>query len=133
MAKITLGDDNYCFACGKKNRVGLQLEFNLIEGNKIQCEFMPKKEHQGFADIVHGGIIALILDEAMVNLIWKLGKKAVTSEFGMRLKKAAFVGSNLFFSAEIERETKKVFYTRSFCKDVQGEIIASGFAKCIRI
>ncbi|GAG82024.1 unnamed protein product, partial [marine sediment metagenome] len=31
--------------------------------------------HQGFKDIVHGGLIGLILDEIMVNLPWKMGKQ----------------------------------------------------------
>jgi len=133
MKKIVLKDDNYCFVCGKNNRLGLNLDLRLQDNRTIRCEFVPQKEHQGFAGIVHGGIIGLIMDEAMVNLLWKLGEKAVTSEFVMRLKNPAYVGKKLLFSASIEKQAKKIFYTKALCKNEEGLIIAIGTAKCIKV
>ncbi len=133
MEKIVLKDDNYCFVCGKKNRLGLKLDLQLQDNRTIRCEFVAQKEHQGFSEIVHGGIIGLIMDEAMVILLWKLGIKAVTSEFLMRLKNPAYVGKKLLFSASIEKQAKKVFYTKALCENEDGLIIAIGSAKCIKV
>lgn len=133
MEKLVLKDDNYCFVCGKNNKLGLKLDFQLQDNKMIRCEFVARKEHQGFSGIVHGGIIGLIMDEAMVNLLWKLGEKAVTSEFVMRLKNPAYVGKKLIFSAGIEKQAKNIFYTKALCENEEGLIIAAGTAKCIKV
>ncbi len=133
MEKIVLKDDNYCFACGKNNSLGLKLDLKIQDDRTIRCEFIPQKEYQGFSGIVHGGIIGLIMDEAMVSLLWKLGVRAVTSELVIRLKKPAYVGKKLLFSACIEKEAKNIFYTKALCKNEDGLVIAAGSAKCIKV
>ena len=133
MEKIILKDDNYCFVCGRENNLGLKLDFKLESDKILRCEFVPGKEHQGFSEIVHGGIIGLVMDEAMVNLLWKLKVKAVTSEFTMRLKKPAYVGKKLIFKSSIEKMARKIFYTKAVCLDKNGLVVAIGNAKCIRV
>ena len=63
---MNLEDDHYCFVCGEENPSGLHLKFSANKG-KIQTEFIPRKIHQGYKNIVHGGIISTLLDEAMVK------------------------------------------------------------------
>ena len=53
-----------CFACGQNNPYGLQLVFRL-DDNTVVSDFAPRKEYQGFPGIVHGGIVAVVLDEAL--------------------------------------------------------------------
>src|SRR5215469_14049106 len=53
-----------CFACGQNNPYGLQLVFRL-DDNTVVADFAPRKEYQGFPGIVHGGIVAVVLDEAL--------------------------------------------------------------------
>lgn len=131
---MKLRDNGYCFVCGKNNKIGLKLNFKLSENKEIlSCSFQTKREHQGFANIVHGGIISLIMDEAMVNLLWKNGYNAVSSEINIRLKRPAKVGVQLLFSASIDKKKKNLFYTKAICKDASGNTIASGSAKCIEV
>ena len=54
-----------CFVCGESNPAGLRLRFHT-NGHLVRAEFTPRPEHIGFRDVVHGGIIATILDELMV-------------------------------------------------------------------
>jgi len=112
MSNIKLEDDKNCFVCGNKNSYGLQLRFTIDKDNAMHTEFMPQKHHQGFKDIVHGGLIGLILDEIMVNLAWKMGKNAVTAEFNVRLKKIAKKFSRSF-KIEIEGVQKPYLLVRS--------------------
>lgn len=130
---MKLKDNKKCFVCGPENRYGLHLEFVIDKNNIMQAEFVPLEQHQGFKDIVHGGLIGLILDEIMVNLTWKLGKNAVSAELNIRLKKAAKVGEKLIFRGWIEKEDKKMIYTKSEVKDENGSIVAIATAKCIRV
>ncbi len=57
---------NHCFACGKDNSDGLQLEFFFdVEAHRAFCHFKLSRKYQGPPGHAHGGIIATILDEAM--------------------------------------------------------------------
>ena len=53
-----------CFACGQRNPYGMHLVFRC-EDNTIVADFTPREEYQGFPGILHGGIVAVVLDEAL--------------------------------------------------------------------
>ena len=65
-------DYQQCFACGQRNPFGLQLVFRL-ENDTIVADFQPREEHQGFPGVIHGGIVASVLDET-------LGRTSILSE-----------------------------------------------------
>ena len=129
---IDLTDDGYCFVCGQNNPIGLKLEFSL-DGEVMSTEFLPKKEHQGYMNIVHGGIISTLLDEIMVKLAIELGMPAVTAQMDIRLRKSAKVGERLTFSAEILENTNKLLVTRAKAVTDDGEVVAEAKAKLVRI
>ena len=52
------------FGCGDDNPIGLRLRFTP-SGEGVKASFIPSAEHQGFQEVVHGGIISTVLDEAM--------------------------------------------------------------------
>jgi acyl-coenzyme A thioesterase PaaI-like protein len=133
MNNIKLEDDKNCFVCGDKNDDGLRLSFTIDKDNVMHTEFIPQKCHQGFKDIVHGGLIGLILDEIMVNLTWKLGKNVVTAEFNVRLKRIAKVGEKLIFRGWIDREDNRIIYTKAEVKNEHRTIIALASAKCFKV
>ena len=64
-----LPQSNSCFACGKSNPLGLNLKFQ-VHGESIETEWIPEPHHTGFANTVHGGLIATVLDEIMA---WTCG------------------------------------------------------------
>jgi len=57
-------DYQLCFACGQHNPFGLQMVFRQ-EDESVVSDFRPQEEHQGFPGIIHGGIVAAVLDEAL--------------------------------------------------------------------
>src|SRR5262245_4874414 len=63
VAGFPLEDDAMCFCCGQKNPIGLKLEFHETPDGRMGTIWIPRKEHQGFKDIVHGGLVATVLDE----------------------------------------------------------------------
>jgi len=131
---MNLEDDHFCFACGSLNNSGLKLSFKLDKKNKtISTEFVPQKIHQGYKDIVHGGLIGLVLDECMVNLAWKLGKPVVSAEYTIRLSKPATIGKKLTFTAKITSEKAKLLIIEGGCLDENNQKIASSTSKCLKI
>src|SRR5579864_3726600 len=57
-------DYQRCFVCGQRNPFGLHLVFR-VEGDSVVADFQPREEHQGFPGVIHGGIVAAVLDEAL--------------------------------------------------------------------
>lgn len=126
-----LEDDNYCFVCGEKNPYGLHLTFSLREGNAV-TEFIPQKIHQGYKDIVHGGIISTLLDETMVKAALLQGIPAITAEITVRFKNPLMVGERVIIKASILRMNKKIIETSANMRKADNTLVAEGHAKLIR-
>ena len=129
--KHSLQDDNYCFVCGEDNPLGLRLKFSLNAG-KASAEFIPQKSHQGYKDIVHGGIISTILDEAMVKAALMQGIPAITGEIAVRFRNVLFAGEKAVVEASIEKMNRKIIDASSVLKKTDNTIIAEGRAKLLR-
>jgi len=53
-----------CFVCGLQNPVGLKLAFyEDPEAEQVRAEFTVPDKYQGYPGVVHGGVVAAILDE----------------------------------------------------------------------
>jgi len=127
---LILYDDRYCFVCGEKNPHGLKIDFSF-DGKVVRAEFVPDKRYQGYMDILHGGIISTLLDEAMVRLAIEMGKPAVTAKLDVRFKKAVKVGDRLEIEAGLISEKKRILHT--YARAVSdGEEVAYAEAKLIR-
>lgn len=119
--------ENYCFVCGKKNPKGLKVDIKLGKGN---CEFYFKteKEYEGWKNIIHGGIIATLLDEAMVWACSSIGYKTVTAELNVRFKKPLQVGETVKVKGEIKEIKKKLIIAVAIIEK-EKEIYATGEGK----
>jgi acyl-coenzyme A thioesterase PaaI-like protein len=125
-------DDRYCLCCGEKNPLGLNMKFRY-EGDRLLSEVSIPKEFQGFAHVVHGGILGTLLDEVMVNLYWLKGVKAVTVEFTVRLKAPCPTGKRVTFAAWPVEQKKRVHFTASEARLEDGTLVAEATAKCMLI
>ncbi|MBI4352357.1 MAG: PaaI family thioesterase [Candidatus Omnitrophica bacterium] len=128
---LRLEDDKMCYVCGSKNEKGLRLSFEHSKEGHLRTTVVFDKSHQGFKDMVHGGVVAMVLDEMMVNLAWKEGMPAVTAELKVRLKKPIRVGEKVCFEGTIEKRLRKIVYASSTAKNLDGEILASAWAACL--
>ncbi|MCK5140367.1 MAG: PaaI family thioesterase [Thermodesulfovibrionia bacterium] len=129
---MELADNGYCFVCGPKNPIGLKLNFHF-NGKSIKTQFTPKKEHQGYLNIVHGGIISTVLDEAMVKLALAMNIPAVTASMEIRLRRALNVGETINVEAEILKNTKKTLETYAKATTEINIVIADAKGKLIKV
>lgn len=125
-------DDGYCFVCGPKNPIGLKLDF-VFDGKTIKTRFVPQKHHQGYMNIVHGGIISTLLDESMVKLAIAMGMPAVTIQMEIRLRKVLNTGKNLTVSAEIIKNSKKILDAYAKAVDDDEALVADAKGKLFKI
>ncbi len=100
---------------------------------RLLSEAVVSKEYQGFADVVHGGVLGTLLDEMMVNLYWLRGEKAVTAEYQVRLKAPCPVNQKVFLSAWHVETKRNIHFTAAEAKLEDGTVVAEATAKCMRI
>ena len=80
-----------CFVCGPDNPIGLKVVFDIEDGKCIG-EFVAKKEHSGFRNITHGGILFSLLDDVMANFLWLQGEQCFTARADIRYRDQLEVG-----------------------------------------
>jgi acyl-coenzyme A thioesterase PaaI-like protein len=56
-------NSKHCFVCGKENIYGLRLEFFETSPGEVEVDVTVPDQYQGYPGVVHGGIVAAILDE----------------------------------------------------------------------
>jgi len=61
----------------------------------VRARFVCSKSHEGFRDILHGGVISSLLDGAMTNCLFAHGIAAVTAELVVRFRHPIATGSPL--------------------------------------
>ena len=99
-----------CFACGVGNPIGLGLKFNGQDGS-VCAAFTPLPWHQGYDSLVHGGIIATILDEAMAHALLVNGIKGVTGKLMLRFRTPLPIGTPVLVTGRISAERGRIVET----------------------
>lgn len=123
-----------CFVCGEANPLGLRLRFHT-DGRVVRAEFTPLPEHNGFKQVVHGGIISTVLDEIMV---WACA--VATRQFGfcaemtVRFQRPLQPGEKAVATAELVANRRdRIFEARAELHNAAGELLASATGKYLPI
>jgi uncharacterized protein (TIGR00369 family) len=132
MNPAILEDDGHCFVCGLNNPEGLRLSWS-IQGKETTAEFTPEKKHQGWKDMVHGGLLAALLDEAMTRLIWKRLGAAVTAEMTVRYLAPARVGERLTVRGKVLDESKRLVLAEAEVVRGDGTVVAKAEGKTLKM
>lgn len=111
---------NLCFGCGPANPAGLKLTFEE-DDTKLYAVWQPSVHFQGYTNVLHGGIIATLLDETgawCVNV--KAGTSGVTSSMTVKYLKPVYIskGTVTIEASVISREQKSA---RLLCCLFDGE------------
>jgi len=131
---MSLRDEGMCFGCGKNNPIGLKLEFDLDKENlTVEGRFRPRREHEGYAGIMHGGLVATLLDEAMLKLLWDSGISAVTATLEVKLVRPVPIEGELFIKGRVDSEQGRLIHTSAEVENEQGTVLAKGRAKCVKV
>lgn len=58
-------NSRHCFVCGVENVYGLQLDFYETKPGEVMVETVVPDRFQGYPGVVHGGIVASLVDETL--------------------------------------------------------------------
>jgi len=115
-----------CFGCSGANIRGLQLEFRA-SGTGVEAATTLDGSLAGFEGLVHGGIVATLLDEAMGWAIREeVGRYAVTRTLDVRFRRPVAVGRPLRVVASVENvDAAGQLHVESRVLDARGRLLAS--------
>jgi acyl-coenzyme A thioesterase PaaI-like protein len=114
-----------CFACGARNDWGLRLVFRR-EGERIRSEFTADERHQGFPGVVHGGILATLLDETLSRTGALRREWLVTGKLDLRFRRPAPLRAPLCVWGEITREREGAIEAEGAVELEDGTVVADG-------
>lgn len=98
-----------CFACGRENQDGLDLQFRPSGDASVSCECIVSEIYQGYNDVVQGGIVSTILDSAMTNCLFEHGIEAMTARLNVKFKAPVHTGVPLKATARLLKSEKRVY------------------------
>ncbi len=82
-----LGDDGYCFACGKNNPHGLGMQVEYGDADQsASCRLSLARRFQGWSGIAHGGVVSTLMDEIMAHAVIRHVGQGLTTDMQTRYK-----------------------------------------------
>ncbi len=123
--------DNYCFACGKENPIGLRMEVQIIQDG-ARANVTLSREYQGLPGIIHGGIVTTLLDEIMAHAVLNHVGGAVTTALSVSLRQALRVGEEVEAVGTVVEKNRRAARARAeIVSCVTGKVIARGESQFI--
>ena len=117
--KICKPQFNECFICGSDNPIGLHL--NILSGEDTAvCDWVAMKEYEGYAGMLHGGILAAIMDDMMAHALYSRNIAIVTAHLGVDYKSTVYTGDKIHIEVHLDshREGSKAYHmTGTVTKD----------------
>ena len=115
-----------CFGCSTANSHGLGLRFYLSEsGCYTKCTIPDYL--CGVDGVVHGGMIALLLDEvSQWTMIGRMGKMGLTREIAVRYLRPVPTGTEVVVEAKIAAQDEKNTVLHSAVRSVDNALLAEG-------
>ena len=125
---------NKCFGCGGDNVGGMKLTFEQDNVNRrIVGRFVLGNRYQGGGGFAHGGIIAVLLDEAMGKVCRFREVRAVTAELTVEYLKPVAVEKEIVVEGrEIDQKGRNLFMTGEI-RSESGEVLARGKGRFVII
>jgi HAD superfamily hydrolase (TIGR01509 family) len=116
----------FCFACSQQNPIGLKLK-PVQDRQKVTAEFQAGKFHQGWGNIIHGGILYTLLDEVTAYAMLCRGiELGVTVKSEIRFKQLVPINEPIRASAWVTRLTKRLVEVRGELSLKDGTVAVDG-------
>src|SRR5688500_5380817 len=136
MATIELPHTAGCLVCGRSNPHGLHLSLHVDpQTGEVTTALVTRPQDVGFAGVVHGGVLATVLDEAMVwAATWAGRRFCVCAELTTRFLKEAAVGRELVIETKVEANRSRLITTAAAVRDLaSGDVVATASAKYVPV
>jgi uncharacterized protein (TIGR00369 family) len=118
-------DDGACYACGPHNPDGLRLRFEPDGADGARATVTLDAHLQGYRGIAHGGIVMLLLDEAMAYASGYAGDRVMTAAVAVRFRAAVPLGVPLTLRGRVVGKRAKMLKVEASVRDAAGTLLAT--------
>jgi acyl-coenzyme A thioesterase PaaI-like protein len=110
--------DGHCFGCGPLNEDGLQLSFKPGPDGSV-AEYEVPARFQSWAGMAHGGMMALMLDEAVGWAAWHAGHPGVTGRLQVSYRRPLKLGERVRIVGKVENVRRTLVYVSAFIESLE--------------
>ena len=124
--------DGHCFGCGPLNPDGLQLKFEPTGDGTSVAEYKVPPRFQSWAGMAHGGIVSLMLDEAVGWAAWHAGHPGVTGRLQVSLRRPLKLGERVRIVGKVENIRRTLVYVSAVVENAyDGSRVADATATLV--
>jgi acyl-coenzyme A thioesterase PaaI-like protein len=120
--------DGHCFGCGPLNEDGLQMVFTPGPDGSV-AEYAVADRFQSWAGMTHGGVVSLMLDEAVGWAAWHAGHPGVTGRLAVSFRRPLRLRERVRVVGQVDRLRRSLVYCNAFIESLEeGDRIADATA-----
>jgi len=120
--------DGHCFGCGQLNEDGLRLKFEPGPEGSV-AEYTVPERFQSWSGMAHGGVVALMLDEAVGWAAWHAGHPGVTGRLQVAFRRPLKLGERVRIVGRVDNIRRTLVYVTAFVENADDHSrIADGTA-----
>jgi uncharacterized protein (TIGR00369 family) len=135
---------NLCFGCSPHNERGMQVRFTHVEPSAVEGRYTAAAHTCGAPGVIHGGVQAVLLDEAVGFAIhahdggFDTGEDpgiapVVTVEFNLRYRRPAPTGVELVLRGEVVSREGRDYDAVASIRDADGRVLTEATARWRRL
>jgi uncharacterized protein (TIGR00369 family) len=101
-----------CFLCGDENACGVRTRF-FVEGKSVRARLRLAAHLNGYRDVVHGGVLAALLDESMgwaATVFGDSGVMYLTGELTVKYVAPVAVGDEVEIESRLVEDAGRIAY-----------------------
>jgi acyl-coenzyme A thioesterase PaaI-like protein len=107
-----------CFVCGADNATGLHVRFDRDGEQGCRAEYVAGANHVGWPNLMHGGLIFTLMDEAVAWALCYTGLRGVSGRAEVRFRQPVMVGDRLVVTASVVERSRRTVKTRAEIRKV---------------
>lgn len=101
------------------------MRFERVGDGAARTTILLDAKYQGYSGIAHGGMVMMLLDEAMAHATGMLGEKGMTASIAVRFRKPVPTGVELTLHGEVKWQRRRVLSVEGTITDPSGEVLAT--------
>ena len=108
---------------------GLQAEPVAAEKGRATWRLVVAEQHLRTHGILHGGVVATLLDTAMgraVSTLCRDDQSAVTAQLNVNFIRPVWIGETLTITGEVQHSGRQTAVTRGEIRTAAGVLVATG-------
>jgi acyl-coenzyme A thioesterase PaaI-like protein len=131
-------NSKHCFVCGLANPFGLHLRFYETGPGEVTADVILPEQYQGYPGVVHGGIVAAMLDEVSGRSFMGAGmgegtRFMFTARLEVRYRKNVPVGKPIRLVGLAGKSKGRSANATAAVYDAEGNVLAEADAVLVDV